>query len=112
MAARALVPLVLDVVPTIKQLLHLNNTMTQNEIHGRLLQVQFLLRGHFYGPNGSFAQFVNDMPVIMNSLLELLETERFCNVNSALLLNIVSEFFFDTTWITSGEKKEELVTGA
>lgn len=113
MAARALVPLVQDVVPTIKQSVHLNNTMTQNEIHGRFLQVQFLLRGHFYRSNNasSFIQFVNDMPTIMVALLELLEAQRFCNVNSALLLSIISEFFFDNTWITSSGKDKEIVSG-
>lgn len=111
MAARAMVPLVLDVVPTIEQLLHLSKTMTQNEIHGRLLQAQYLLRGHFYSGSASFVQFVNDMPAIMVGLLELLETGRFCNINSALILNIISEFFFDTTWITSGEKSKDLISG-
>ncbi|CAO3622452.1 unnamed protein product [Mucor fragilis] len=103
MAARALVPLVLDVVPTIKQLLCISNTTTQNEIHGRLLQMQFLLRGHFYSTNYAHAasvQFIQDMPAMVLVWLDLLREKRFCNMNSALLLNIVSEFFFDTKWIT------------
>ncbi|KAL9548457.1 hypothetical protein MBANPS3_005670 [Mucor bainieri] len=109
MAARALVPLVLDVVPALKQLLCITPTTTQNEIHGRLLQVQFLLRGHFYATSyaqDASAQFIRDMPCRIMAWLELLREKRFCNMNSALLLSIVSEFFFDAnTWIvqqTSG----------
>ncbi|OAD04769.1 hypothetical protein MUCCIDRAFT_79865 [Mucor lusitanicus CBS 277.49] len=111
MAARALVPLVLDVVPTIKQLLCISNTTTQNEIHGRLLQVQFLLRGHFYSANYAHeasVQFIREMPSMVMVWLDLLREKRFCNMNSALLLTIVSEFFFDTKWIvqqTSGSDK-------
>lgn len=114
MAARALVPLVLDVVPTIKYLLQISNTITQNEIHGRLLQVQFLLRGHFYASSdaiASYHQFINDMPEMMIHALELLREKRFCNMNSALLLNIISEFFFDTKWMTTGGKNKEVTEG-
>lgn len=114
MAARALVPLILDVVPCIKYLLQISNTVTQNEIHGRLLQVQFLLRGHFYTSSdkvASYKEFINDMPQFMAYTLELLREKRFCNMNSALLLNIMSEFFFDTKWMTTGGKDKELTEG-
>lgn len=116
MAARALVPLVLDVVPSIKQLFGITNTTTQNEIHGRLLQVQFLLRGHFYTVTGSdassaYTQFICEMPAILTATLELLRQKRFCNMNSALLLNIMSEFIFDTKWMTTGTKDKQLTSG-
>ncbi|KAI9474087.1 MAG: putative death-receptor fusion protein-domain-containing protein [Benjaminiella poitrasii] len=103
MAARALVPLVLDVAPVIKQLMSFPDQITQNEIHGRLLQVQFLLRGHFYSNNGnaSFVEFINDMPDVM---LNLLYDRQLCNINCALLLNIIGEFFFDTKWITGKDE--------
>lgn len=115
MAARALVPLVLEVVPTIKYLIQITHTTTQNEIHGRLLQLQFLLRGHFYASSdaavGSYHQFIKDMPELMSHALELLREKRFCNMNGALLLNIVSEFFFDTKWMTTGGKSKEVTEG-
>jgi hypothetical protein len=114
MAARALVPLVLDVVPCIKYLMQISNTVTQNEIHGRLLQVQFLLRGHFYSGSdavASYKQFIDEIPQFMSYGLELLREKRFCNMNSALLLSIISEFFFDTKWMTTGGKDKELTEG-
>lgn len=114
MAARALVPLVLHVVPTIKYLLQISNTTTQNEIHGRLLQVQFLLRGHLYTSSDSitcYRQFINELPEWVSCWLQLLCESRFCNMNSALLLNIVSEFFFDTKWMTTGGKDKEVTEG-
>ncbi|GAA5795031.1 hypothetical protein HPULCUR_000382 [Helicostylum pulchrum] len=111
MAARALVPLVLHVVPTIKHLLQISNTTTQNEIHGRLLQVQFLSRGHLYTSSDSIAcyrQFISELPEWVSCWLQLLCESRFCNMNSALLLNILSEFFFDTKWMTTGGKDKEV----
>lgn len=115
MAARALVPLVLEVVPTVKYLFGITNTSTQNEIHGRLLQVQFLLRGHFYTGSENMMQayreFIQEMPDLMMCMLTLLREQRFCNMNSALLLNIVSEFFFDTKWMTTGGKEKEMTDG-
>jgi hypothetical protein len=114
MAARALVPLVLDVVPTIKQLFGISNTTTQNEIHGRLLQVQFLLRGHFYtgsDTSAAYIQFIREMPAILTAALGLLREKRFCNMNSSLLLNIISEFVFDTKWMTTGGKDKQLTSG-
>ncbi|KAI7907871.1 putative death-receptor fusion protein-domain-containing protein [Cokeromyces recurvatus] len=110
MAARALVPLVLDVVTVIKQLMEFPEQITQNEIHGRLLQVQFLLRGHFYSENSPYTEFINDMPSIMIHMLDLVYEKKFCNINSALLLNIIGEFFFDTKWITEGGKDKEVIT--
>lgn len=113
MAARALVPLVVDVVPTIKYLLQISNTTTQNEIHGRLLQVKFLLRGHFYTGTDSAAylQFINDLPSTMIDILTLLSEKRFCNMNSALILDIISEFFFDNRWMSTGGKDKEMTSG-
>ncbi|KAG1120760.1 hypothetical protein G6F42_012679 [Rhizopus arrhizus] len=109
MAARALVPLVLDVVPTVKQLMCISNTTTQNEIQGRLLQVQFLLRGHATQlAHASSVQFMQDMPCMMLAWLELLREKRFCNMNAALFLNIVSEFFFETKWVSGSAALIEL----
>ncbi|CEP08348.1 hypothetical protein [Parasitella parasitica] len=113
MAARALVPLVQDVVPTIQQLLYMcaTETTTQNEIHGRLLQVQFLWRGHACNAAiKSMLQFVRDMPAPILSLLDLLSRKPtfFCNMNSALLLSIVSEFFVETSWMMGNSELIQL----
>ncbi|KAG1310778.1 hypothetical protein G6F64_004314 [Rhizopus arrhizus] len=112
MAARALVPLVLDVVPTAKRLIEFSDNMMQNEIHGRLVQAQFLLRGHLYSSTSKseiYTQFIQEMPDTVLRALRLFEEKRFCNVNGALLLQIIAEFFFDNTWMTSGDKDKQLI---
>jgi hypothetical protein len=114
MAARALVPLVLDVVPTAKRLIEFSDNMMQNEIHGRLVQAQFLLRGHLYSSTSKseiYTQFIQEMPDTVLRALRLFEEKRFCNVNGALLLQIIAEFFFDNTWMTSGDKDKQLING-
>ncbi|RCH98462.1 hypothetical protein CU097_011572 [Rhizopus azygosporus] len=103
MAARALVPLVHDVNGVITQLMELGDNLTQNQIHGRLLQVKFILHGHFYSSSAKpqvFTQFIQLVPSVILKSLELLEKGRFCHMNGALLLSIIAEFFFDTTWMT------------
>ncbi|KAI8985419.1 putative death-receptor fusion protein-domain-containing protein [Pilobolus umbonatus] len=112
MAARALVPLVIDVVPTVKQLMEIKGSMTQNEIHGQLLQAQFLLRGRFYAESMSkkvLIQFMKEMPDIVTRSFDLLLHDSLCNMNSALFLNILAEFFVDTQWISSGDRDAGLV---
>lgn len=114
MAARALVPLVIEVVPTVKQLLSFSDNITQNEMHGRLVQAQFLLRGHLYSSTSKskiLSQFIQEMPTIVLQNLKLFGDKQFCNINGALLLQIIAEFFFDTTWMTSGDKEKELTEG-
>ncbi|CAO3700663.1 unnamed protein product [Rhizopus stolonifer] len=111
MAARALVPLVIEVVPTVKQLLSFSDNITQNEMHGRLVQAQFLLRGHLYSSISKskiLSQFIQEMPTVVLQNLKLFGDKQFCNINGALLLQIIAEFFFDTTWMASGDKEKEL----
>ncbi|RCH87920.1 hypothetical protein CU098_000597, partial [Rhizopus stolonifer] len=105
MAARALVPLVSDIVPTVQELLVLSTT--QNEIHGRLLQVQFLLRGHFYSPKDTkdmHTQFIEHMPSVFHQALK--QCSEWCPMNTALFLDILYEFCVETTWIKDASLNE------
>ncbi|KAI9479552.1 putative death-receptor fusion protein-domain-containing protein [Zychaea mexicana] len=103
MAARALVPLISssDLAQTVLMLLDVPQESTQNEIHGRLLQVQFLLRGHLYHPGlrDHLFDFVKRIPAAM--LATVLCANMLSRVTYALLLDIISEFFFDCSWIST-----------
>ncbi|KAI8891289.1 hypothetical protein K501DRAFT_235278 [Backusella circina FSU 941] len=101
MAARALVPLIVSIVPIVQSLLEVTPGLSQNEIHGRFLQAQFLLRGHFYShqPKTRLAPFIEQTPQLLLELLPELTQERFCHMNSATLLTLVNEFFIETKWL-------------
>ena len=108
MAARALVPLVNDIVPVIQQILAWSD-ITQNEIHGRLLQVQFLLRGHFYQTTLEEAsQFIQKIPSAMSLLLDQVAQGAFCPINHALALSILCEFIVDEQWMLGKRNWEQL----
>ncbi|KAI8366706.1 putative death-receptor fusion protein-domain-containing protein [Radiomyces spectabilis] len=108
MAARALVPLIpfTKLVPTISELLTLDKDQSQNEIHGHLLQVQFLLRGHLYHTEITdvVTQFVKDAPRSFMRLSDTVFSNKLSNMTSALLLDIVGEFFFRCAWIRSDQQ--------
>ncbi|KAI9246127.1 putative death-receptor fusion protein-domain-containing protein [Sporodiniella umbellata] len=107
MAARALVPLVIEVVPTAKQLLNVSESMSQNEIHGRLVQTQFLLRAHLYSnatQMNTLNEFIKEMPALLLEKLNLFTEKQMCNMNNALFLQIISEFVLDTTWIVGSDR--------
>ncbi|KAI8146003.1 putative death-receptor fusion protein-domain-containing protein [Fennellomyces sp. T-0311] len=117
MAARALVPLIpsSELVQTVLMLLDVPNVATQNEIHGRLLQVQFLLRGHLYhsGLRDNLFDFIKRVPPAM--LATVMCAEMISRVTYALLLDIISEFFFDCSWVSSDRDQgiiEELTLAA
>jgi hypothetical protein len=101
MAARALVPLVVSIVPIVHDLLEVTPALSQNEIHGRFLQAQFLLRGHFYShqPKTRLAPFIEQTPQLVLNLLPAFAQDRFCHMNSATLLTLVNEFFIETKWL-------------
>ncbi|KAL0077011.1 putative death-receptor fusion protein-domain-containing protein [Phycomyces blakesleeanus] len=103
MAARALVPLVplVDLTKTVSELLTFNQRLSQNEIHGRLLQVQFLLRGHLYSnlPDEVLVEFFNVIPSSVAVAFELLFSNSVSCMTQALLLEIIGEFFFECTWM-------------
>jgi hypothetical protein len=56
MAARAIVPLIPsnDLIVTCTKLISESVMSNQNELHGRLVQIQYLMRGHL---NGNVANF-------------------------------------------------------
>ncbi|KAI9318499.1 putative death-receptor fusion protein-domain-containing protein [Dichotomocladium elegans] len=101
MAARALVPLITsaDLVQTILNLLDIPEAIGQNEIHGRLLQTQFLLRGHAYHPllKDVLVSLLKHVPQAFQRLL--VRQGTMSRMTYALLLDICSEFFFDCAWI-------------
>ena len=112
MAARALVPLIpsSELVQTILMLLDVPNESTQNEIHGRLLQVQFLLRGHLYhtGLKDHLFDFIERIPAAIQATVAC--ADLLSRITYALLLDIISEFFFDHTWIST-DRDQEVVQG-
>ncbi|KAI8097284.1 putative death-receptor fusion protein-domain-containing protein [Halteromyces radiatus] len=103
MAARALVPLVsstVSLVVMIADLLEWDEKLTQNEIHGRLIQVQFLLRGHLYQGSTSkdtLLKLIKSLPGVIVSCLSV--ANQLNEISQALLLDIISEFFLDCKWI-------------
>ena len=101
MAARALVPLIpsSELVDRILELLDMPQETSQNEIHGRLLQVQFLLRGHAYHPSlkDVLVDLIKQVPTAIVLLLQHLKSMN--RVAYALLLDICSEFFFECKWM-------------
>ncbi|KAI8074980.1 putative death-receptor fusion protein-domain-containing protein [Gongronella butleri] len=103
MAARALVPLVPStaLILTVAELLQWDATLSQNDIHGRLLQVQFLLRGHLYhgALDTTLYEFIKSIPGVVHQCL--LYLHRLNNVSQALLLDIVTEFFMDDKWLVN-----------
>ncbi|KAF7721980.1 hypothetical protein EC973_003893 [Apophysomyces ossiformis] len=112
MAARALVPLVssTNLVQTTVQLLTLDEQLSQNEIHGRLLQVQFLLRGHLYqNPlQDSLIEFIKSVPPAILASIDMLRGYKLSYMTHALLLEIVREFFLACNWIEKGARNEFL----
>ena len=112
MAARALVPLIPSskLVQTVLMLLDVPNEVTQNEVHGRLLQVQFLLRGHLYNPSlrDDLFDFIKQIPSAM--LATVMCADMISRVTYALLLDIISEFFFDCSWI-SADRDQGFIDG-
>ncbi|KAI9028199.1 putative death-receptor fusion protein-domain-containing protein [Phycomyces nitens] len=103
MAARALVPLVplVNLTKTVSELLTFTKNLSQNEIHGRLLQVQFLLRGHLYSslPEEILAEFFAVVPSSITIAFELLFSSNVSCMTQALVLDIIAEFFFDCAWM-------------
>ncbi|KAI9264395.1 putative death-receptor fusion protein-domain-containing protein [Phascolomyces articulosus] len=110
MAARALVPLIpsSELVQTTIMLLDVPNESTQNEIHGRLLQVQFLLRGHLYHPGlrEHLFDFIKHVPAAIQATVAC--ADMLSRVTYALLLDIISEFIFDRVWL-SADRDEGLI---
>ncbi|RUS30332.1 hypothetical protein BC938DRAFT_479538 [Jimgerdemannia flammicorona] len=115
MTARALVPLIAstNLVPTVIRVLDSCSLTSQNELHGRLLQVQFLLRGHLYNVTSHevMEDFVTHLPRVIASKLDILMPANPCNITRALMLDIITEFFIDSRWINLhiGDDKQDLI---
>lgn len=112
MSARALIPLIpsTSLTKTVIELLTWDANLSQNEIHGRLLQVQLLLRGHlqFSTKKDTILEFIEKVP---NALLVCFsKVNRLHGISTALFFNIIAEFFFECAWIFE-DNSPELIKG-
>ncbi|CAG8438374.1 10147_t:CDS:10 [Diversispora eburnea] len=96
MAARSLVPLIAsqDLIKTCSDLSKSCEISNQNELHGRLMQIKFLMNGHL-------ASNVAGFDVMKEQLL----CKNTCEITRHLFLEILYEFIFNANWI-SGEQNE------
>ncbi|KAF9917861.1 hypothetical protein BX616_011056 [Lobosporangium transversale] len=106
MAARALIPLIAsrDLMDLVLDILQgcLRPTISQNETHGLLVQVQFLLRGHLLGEGVADRvvrrSFVTRFAEMFGPVSEhVLKTG--CSINQWMILSICTEFIFGQDWI-------------
>lgn len=97
MAARALVPLVSSegVVKAVFDILTSCDPAAQNQLHGKLLQCQFLLRGHLNKGESInlWTSCMKEIPSVLLSMLQRLLFLNNCPITAALLLDIILEFF-------------------
>ncbi|KAG0204956.1 hypothetical protein BGX28_003257 [Mortierella sp. GBA30] len=106
MAARALIPLIAsrDLMDLVVDILQgcLKAQISQNEIHGLLVQVQFLLRGHLLG-EGIADRFVRRAFVTRFAVVFGPVTERVlevgCQLNRWMILSIYAEFILGQEWM-------------
>ncbi|KAF9430596.1 hypothetical protein BGZ94_005769 [Podila epigama] len=121
MAARALVPLIAsrDVMDVIVDILQgcLKSPITQNEIHGLLVQVQFLLRGHLIGEGVAdrtvrrafVTRFAGAMVPVAERILS-----HGCQLNRWMILSIYAEFVLGQEWfgkdsVEDSERAEQVM---
>ncbi|KAF9170126.1 hypothetical protein BGX21_009535 [Mortierella sp. AD011] len=106
MAARALIPLVAsrDFMDLTLDILKgcLKPRITQNETHGLLVQVQFLLRGHLLSEGVADRKvrhsFVTRFADAFGPVTEVV-LRTGCQVNRWMVLSIYSEFVFGQEWL-------------
>ncbi|KAF9192082.1 hypothetical protein BGZ51_006274 [Haplosporangium sp. Z 767] len=108
MAARALIPMIAsrDLMDCVIEILKgcMQPRISQNEIHGLLVQVQFLLRGHLIGEGvadrvvrRSFVtQFANTLGPVTERVLK-----AGCQLNQWMVLSLYAEFIFGQEWMGS-----------
>ncbi|KAK9727349.1 hypothetical protein K7432_001927 [Basidiobolus ranarum] len=110
MAARALVPLVVsnDLVKIIETLWNDIDLKSQNKLHGRLVQLLSLLRGHLYSvANHTIRQdVINSISVLFQSKLKLLLGDNQCSITRAVFYDIVSEFILEPNWIKQNQPEQ------
>ncbi|RUS20928.1 hypothetical protein BC937DRAFT_94012 [Endogone sp. FLAS-F59071] len=115
MSARALVPLInsTNLVSTVIQILDSCSLASQNELHGRLVQVQFLLRGHLYNIASYevMKNFATRLPDVIASKIDITMPLNTCDITRSVMLDIITEFFIDSQWANVqdyDEKQNEL----
>ncbi|KAF9961157.1 hypothetical protein BGZ72_004662 [Mortierella alpina] len=106
MAARALTPLIAsrDLMALVVDVLQgcLKAPISQNEIHGLLVQVQFLLRGHLLGEGVAdrtvrrafVMQFADSFGPVSERVLK-----TGCQLNRWMVLSIYAEFILGQEWM-------------
>ncbi|KAF9333758.1 hypothetical protein BG006_003206 [Podila minutissima] len=117
MAARALIPLVAsrDLMDLIVDILQgcMKSPITQNEIHGLLVQVQFLLRGHLLGEGVADREVRRDFVTRFATAIGPV-TQRVlrqgCQLNQWIILSIHAEFVLGEDWM--GRDSTEAEEGA
>ncbi|KAF9103900.1 hypothetical protein BGX27_010317 [Mortierella sp. AM989] len=117
MAARALIPLVAsrDLIDLVLDILKgcLKPRITQNETHGLLVQVQFLLRGHLLSEGVADRKvrrsFVTQFADVLGPVTEFV-LKTGCQLNRWMVLSIYSEFVFGQEWL--GRNSVEVEEGA
>lgn len=117
MAARALIPLVAsrDLMDLVVDILQgcLKAQISQNETHGLLVQVQFLLRGHLLSEGVAdrvvrrafVTRFANAFGPVTERVLR-----TGCQLNRWMVLSIYAEFVLAEEWM--GQDSVELEEGA
>ncbi|RHZ89143.1 hypothetical protein Glove_18g31 [Diversispora epigaea] len=110
MAARSLVPLIAsqDLVKTCTDLSKSCEISNQNELHGRLMQIKFLMNGHLASNVAGFdvmKEFIFKIGPTIHSKIEQLLCKNICEITRHLFLEILYEFIFNANWI-SGEQNE------
>ncbi|CAJ0767729.1 4815_t:CDS:2, partial [Entrophospora sp. SA101] len=103
-AAKALVPLITtnDLISKCIELLNGCELFNQNELHGRLIQIKYLLKGHlennFCGFN-IMKEFIEKFSKVFKSEFYLLTKENPCQITRNLLLEIIYVFIINDDWI-------------
>lgn len=74
MAARAIVPLIPSngLISTCTKLINESVTSNQNELHGKLTQVQYLMRGHLCGNVANFDVMKGNLHIMIMLLLNFI----------------------------------------
>ncbi|RIB14541.1 putative death-receptor fusion protein [Gigaspora rosea] len=118
MSARSLVPLIAsqDLTITCTELFNACEISNQNELHGRLVQIQYLMRGHLSRNLTGFdltKEFINKMELMIMSKIPVICYQNPCDITKFLFLEIMNEFVVDSKWILNEQdkrKQSELIT--
>ncbi|KAF9923057.1 hypothetical protein FBU30_006846 [Linnemannia zychae] len=114
MAARALIPLIAsrDLMDSVVDILQgcVKDHISQNEVHGLLVQVQFLLRGHLLGEGVADRtvrqSFVTRFADVFGPVTErVLKTG--CQLNRWMVLSIYAEFILSESWMGRDSVQDE-----